>query len=108
MKFFLCNAFSINMLPVEAQDVAFVPVGLTGVKNLLNRENWQNAIGHESTANLVGNMLFGEPLSANRESILVDWDTYLIVAQYTGPRLEEGVTELPPGAKIKFWRVYMI
>jgi len=32
----------------------------------------------------------------------------MVVAQYMGPRLPEGATTLPEGAKIEFWKVELV
>lgn len=105
MKFVLCNAFSINMLPAGGHDLAFRPIGARAVKNLLVNERWESAIGHADTAAVVSGIL-GGAIPANRTSVELNHDTSLSVAQYSGPRLPEGATTLPDGAKIDFWQVY--
>ena len=52
-----------------------------------------NFIGHQSTAQLLG-------MEANRVSLQAGAGATLVVAQYDGPRLDEGATQLPEGAKI--------
>lgn len=52
-----------------------------------------NFIGHQSTAQLLG-------MEANRVSLQAGAGATLVVAQYDGPRLNEGATQLPEGAKI--------
>lgn len=106
MKFYLVNAFSINMLTRQGQDIAFVPVDIQAVKSLLRNEQWESAIGHQSTADLLTAIL-GIEIVENRQNITLD-DSSLIVAQYRGPRLQEGVTELPEGATLEFWQVYQV
>lgn len=106
MKFILTNAFSINMLKAEGHNLAFRPIEVEGVKNLLRNEWWESAVGHEDTAAVISGLLEVE-VSANRTNVqLIDGETSLIVAQYTGPRLAEGATELSEGAMIQFWQVY--
>ena len=40
----------------------------------------------------------------NRVSVKLDNpDLHAIIGQYSGPRLEEGATELPEGARIEWW-----
>jgi hypothetical protein len=63
-----------------------------------------SAIGHQDTANILSNML-GVVVEVNRVNVVLNDDTTLIVAQYKGPRLPEGSTELPEDARIKFYRV---
>ena len=52
-----------------------------------------NFIGHQSTADLLG-------MEANRITLQAGAGATLIVAQYDGPRLNEGATELPEGATL--------
>lgn len=102
------NSFSINMLP----DGVFYRVSFTNrsaewVKARLKNHEWQSAVGHKFTANLLSNIL-GTDIPFDRTSITLDAESQLIVAQYTGPRLDEGVVVLPEGAAIKFWDVRII
>jgi hypothetical protein len=108
MNFVLTNAFSINMLVREAgaQSLAFVPVQVEAVKNLLRNEDWMSAIGHPDTAMVVAGELGIDDDLVNRVNVQLDGNTSLIVAQYTGPRLEAGATQLPDGAVITYWQVY--
>ena len=55
-------------------------------------------IGHPDTAAIVG-------VPCNRENYILNTDVELTVAQYTGPRLEPGTTQLPAGAQIQYYRV---
>lgn len=106
MKFVVVNAFSLNMLDRAGVDLAVRPINEQGVRNLLNNEQWESAIGHADTAAVVSSVL-GREVPANRVSAQFNpRETSLIVAQYTGPRLPEGATKLPEGAKIEFWQVY--
>jgi len=63
-----------------------------------------NAIGHQSTADVVNSVLPVDVVM-NRITVSLDDKSALLVAQYKGPRLEEGVTELPEGAHIEWWTV---
>jgi hypothetical protein len=66
-----------------------------------------SAIGHQDTANILTNLL-GIAVFVNRVNVVLDNDTTLIVAQYKGPRLAEGTTTLPEGAKIEFYKVKLV
>lgn len=106
MKFILVNAFSINMLDRAGQDISFIPVNLQAVKNLLHNHNVESAVGHPGTAAVLSNLLESD-IECNRSNVqLLHNETSLIVAQYIGPRLPEGATTLPEGARIEFWQVY--
>lgn len=107
MKFYLTNAFSINMLERGGQDLSFVPVNKNAVCNLLRNEQVIPAIGHRDTAEIVSRILDTDHNLFNRTDVaLMRGETSLIIAQYRGPRLPEGATVLPAGASIEFWQVY--
>lgn len=59
----------------------------------VEKGDYINYMGHQSTANLVG-------MNANRVSLQADYGSELIVVQYDGPRLNEGATELPKDATL--------
>jgi len=71
-----------------------------------------NAIGHSDLDRIVRGYISALcrihlPLG-NRLSIAVEYIDSILVAQYIGPRLEEGATMLPPEAIIKwFWVEYL-
>lgn len=94
---FLSNAFSIQMLTsfpvkINISEVTTIPTDVV------------SCIGHVDTANVLTNML-GFDVPCNRQSVTVDTDTELYVAQVVGGRLPEGATTLPEGYVIKFFRV---
>ena len=105
MKFVITNAFSINMLAREGHDLAFRPCGVENVRNLNRAHGLVSAVGHADTAAVLSSVL-GFPVECNRVNVTLDRDHSLVVAQYRGPRLPEGATELPEGATIEFWQVY--
>lgn len=93
---YISNAFSLSMVapnstikvsPLTAEEVAMLPL--------------ESAIGHADTAKVVGSLL-GVDLPANRANISLKPGEKMVVAQYIGPRLPEGATQLPEGAKIEF------
>jgi hypothetical protein len=118
MKFQLVNAFSINMLIREGQNLAFVPVAKATARALVishrRKNEFRCTIGHPDTARVVAGLLDQSEdvaeewaeVAATRPTVTLDRETSLIVAQYRGPRLEAGATELPEGASIEFWQVY--
>jgi hypothetical protein len=60
-------------------------------------------IGHADTATVISNDL-GFELPVNRETVKLEAGSKALVCQYKGPRLPEGATQLPDGAKIEyFW-----
>ena len=108
---YITNAFSINMLSKISNTLEFNKISQPEIVINL-ADNIIGCIGHENTALLVEQMLKGLgyediPKLFNRISITPDFKAgdEILVCQYTGPRLDEGVTSLPDGAKINFWVV---
>lgn len=103
MAIYVVNAWSLNMAPanhstkceeVDAVEVAkWAASGEAGV-----------AIGHQSTADLL-TALLGVKIDAIRTTVKGIPGDVFYVCQYIGPRLEEGVTALPEGAKIEYRKV---
>ena len=63
-----------------------------------------SAIGHADTAAVVSGLL-GREIEPDRIDIKLAPGDQMMVAQYTGPRLPEGATMLPKGARVTFWLV---
>jgi hypothetical protein len=113
-KVLLLNAFSLNMLPVgaEATKVAFVDVGLEMAIKMIAVLGFKSAVGHADTASLLSGLL-GTNVEAVRATVQIPTRGYgvepwrALVAQYSGPRLEEGATSLPEGASIRWISVYV-
>ena len=105
----VANAFSISMLPTKRITTAWFAGPRTAVEIL----NWistngpsalESVIGHADTAKIVGGEL-GIDLPMNRQSVKLELGEQMIVAQYSGPRLPEGTTVLPEGARIDYFIV---
>lgn len=80
-------------------------IGVDQAIDIINKSGeWMSAIGHADTAHLVSVEL-GVNIPANRINVNLQSDDRVLVAQYNGPRLPEGTTELPDGAKIQFCMV---
>ncbi len=97
----LCNAFSLNMLKSLNADIAIRPIAPQDVIDFAEREGLESAVGHADTAAVFSTVL-GIKVPANRVSLALEPGDRLIVGQYRGPRLEAGVTELPPDATIEW------
>ena len=104
----LLNALSLNMLNETECDISLSILPQDqAVGIILGVENLVSAVGHQSTADLLTSIC-GVKILADRRSVdlaLLREAQVIIVAQYTGPRLQAGATELPPEAKITWWRV---
>lgn len=96
----LLNAFSLNMFNPSSCFPIFREVSIDYVKNT----SLESAIGHADTANVLSNIL-ERNIPVNRSTVSLAEGDSAIVAQYIGPRLPEGATQLPEGATIKFFLV---
>ena len=112
---YLTNAFSINMLPPtdtgQEKTVYFLKISPARAKSLVAQSDcvgeFVSAIGHADMARVVGEMIGRPGLEVNRIGATFNPGVdVLVVAQYRGPRLPEGATELPEGATIEFWEVF--
>jgi hypothetical protein len=107
---FIANAFSLNMLDRNGRARTPQPVGDTDigetVQHFVDRDSWEvrSIVGHPSTAAIFSDIL-GVDIPFNRESVKLGDKDILLVGQYIGPRLQEGATQLPEGAKIEWWLV---
>ena len=97
---YLSNAFSLNMLKEE---------GTISIlrKHITPGEVPSDAlsiVGHADIASILTSML-GREVAMNRVSQRLNDGDELFVAQYIGPRLPEGATTLPEGARIEFYKL---
>ena len=115
-RLIIANAFSLSMLNREDQ--------LTDPRQPLPIEDPQrfiassremcrmegdccmihSIVGHKDTAAVFSAEL-RIPVAFNRETFELQPEDDLLVGQYVGPRLEEGATSLPFGARIEWWLV---
>lgn len=100
MKKYIGNALSLNMMDIN-------DFSLIRVKKVLPSEiphDVESVIGHPDTAEVVSNIL-GFEVPFNRVNLVLNGDDILYVAQYKGPRLPEGATQLPEGATLEFLEI---
>ena len=107
----LCNAFSLSMLPTvadgEFRTLSVRRMALPDVVRTLHPDygcGVESYVGHADTAALLSKML-GFPVECHREALTIRDGEVMIVAQYAGPRLPEGSTQLPDGASITWFAV---
>lgn len=100
---YITNAFSLNMLgEIEAETVARIEVRpAPEMRVALFAKTAKSIVGHADIAALISADV-GIPVPTNRESVELAPGDELMVAQYRGPRLAEGATELPDGAVISW------
>lgn len=101
---YLNNAIASGMLPEGILSKKYITV--EDAKNIVRTHDFTSCVGHENTAGLFTNIL-SYPVSMNRVNINLEPGDFLLVGEYSGPRLPEGATSLPDGAAIK-WCVYTI
>ena len=100
MAVYLSNAFSLNMFSVE--DFTLLRIRKVAASDVPQAAT--SAVGHADTARVISGML-GYEIIVNRINVSLQADDVLYVAQYKGPRLAEGATQLPEGATIEFFEV---
>jgi len=119
MKVYLTNAFSLNMLGGgDAFTVNIKKLTVDEAKRVLAPDGHLAsgavlAIGHADTARIVGDLLgLTEEdiarmveVAQSRPTVKMATGDKALVAQYIGPRLPEGATRLPEGAKLEFFLV---
>jgi hypothetical protein len=109
MKVYICNAFALSMLDRAEQETRpRVPRPVADPRAWLAAQPADaeiiSAVGHADAAAVYAAAL-GRPVPANRINIRLAGNDRLLVGQYVGPRLPEGATALPEGAKIEWWEV---
>ena|SRR3989344_4883006 len=97
------NAFSLNMLAALPARPLFEEITLDEARAAL-ADGFTSAVGHRDTAAVLSAEL-GIPVAENRVTVALAEGDLAIVGQYRGPRLPEGATALPEGARIQWVRV---
>ena len=100
---YLSNAFSLNMIP--EYDYSLIRIRKVSPSDI--PDGVISVIGHKDTATVVSGIL-GFETPFNRVNLVLDSDDILYVAQYKGPRLPEGATQLPEGATIEFQEIILL
>jgi hypothetical protein len=103
----VCNAFSLNMLATSAADISIQETTAADAAYLIYKNGGvESCVGHADTAKIFGQQLLTE-IPVARVTVQFTHDEFIVVGQYTGPRLPEGATALPEGASIKWYVVYV-
>ena len=110
---YITNSFSLNMLSEETRQsgatIRVAPVS-DPARYMLSRNGWQGAIGHADTRDIVSGILWEggavyPPQPDERPTVSLESGDTCLVAQYIGPRLPEGATRLPDGARMEWYVV---
>lgn len=106
MKRYICNVFTIAMAP-NGGVLNFEPITKELARNLITTfPDIIHAVGHEQTAKMANTLLQPkneELVKFARISVQLEPGDDLVLCQYIGPRLAEGVTTLPEGAEIRWY-----
>lgn len=102
-RVYIANAISLNMASEAEGAFRWKAISPAEAKEVL-ADGFISAIGHEDMARILSAVL-GLEVPANRATIEVQPGDRLVVAQYKGPRLPEGVTSLPEGSRVEFFLV---
>lgn len=108
MKSYISNAFSMNMISDELDDFDLI---VTAVDRSDLEHDYadfmKNAlfcISNQATCDLF-TAVTGFKAVANRADINLDIGDTILVFQYNGPRLKEGLTKIPEGGKLRMFLV---
>ena len=106
-RILVLNAFSLNMLlDCKQADVVVQPIDKVRARGLIYGQEFTSAVGHRETS-LVLSTDLGVEIQTNRLTVKITEGDTVVVCQYSGPRLPEGATKLPEGAKIQYYRVWV-
>ena len=107
---YVASAVSLGMLDVVAGGTAarldVRSVEIDSARAWVREREWVSIVGHHDTAELISVLLY-TVVNMRRASTSLQPGDELLVAQYNGPRLPEGATTLPEGAKIR-WLVVAV
>lgn len=98
---YIVNAFSLNMVAslTGSFNVNFEPIAPADIPR-----DVQSGLGHDDIVYFV-NKETGLSLVKNRCNNEFSHGDIFYIAQYIGPRLEEGATTLPDNSTIKYFKV---
>lgn len=105
----IANAFSLNMLDlgVGVTDLQVCPTSPEFIREEIEAAGgFTSIVGHADTAAVFSSLL-GLDVPMNRATFQLGEGVTLFVGQYKGPRLPEGATTLPEGAKVE-WAMVLI
>ena len=109
MTVVIANAFSLNMLNLDVgiTDLQICPASPDVIRQEIEEAGcYASIVGHADTAAIFSSLL-GLDVPTNRATFTLEEGVTLFVGQYKGPRLPEGATSLPEGAKVE-WAMVVI
>ena len=97
----LLNAVSLNMIEdLNGTAILTFPIGIDEARKIAS-QGIESVVGHADTAAIFSSLLEIE-VPFNRTTVLLKKGEEVLVGQYKGPRLPEGVKELPQGATVEW------
>ena len=105
----IANAFSLNMLSLEGDitNLQVCPASTEFIREEIAEAGcFASIVGHANTAAVFSDIL-GLDVPCSRGTFQLEEGITLFVGQYKGPRLPEGATSLPEGAKVE-WAIVTI
>lgn len=115
---YICNSLSLGMLPewrlspdADVTGITIEPLTAEQARGFIGKAEGDghtvfSAVGHADTARIFSAIL-GRDVQVNRVNVVLSASDCYLIGQYIGPRMPEGATELPPGARIA-WVVVAI
>jgi len=104
--FYIGNAISFQSLQWTVGSLFYRHVTVEKARELVSQREPISYVGHADMARVISVMLETDVIASRMNVELRPGDVVLL-AQYVGPRLPEGATELPSGAKIQFILVHV-
>ena len=101
---YLTNAFSLNMLLCFDSTIRTQEIATEAAAEIVRNDGLISAVGHQDTAAVFSSVL-GTHVSMSRITVSLAKGDVILVGQYSGIRLPEGATALPPGSRIRWVRV---
>lgn len=106
MSKYISNAFSPNMISVGNQ-AKIMEISRARARMFVAQEQFFSVIGHDDVASLISSEL-NFKFQKNRATLIMDNGDFLIVGQYSGPRLPELCASLPEGSNLRWFIVHVI
>ena len=103
---YLTNAFSLNMLLSFDGYIKTQEITAAAAAAMVKEDGLTSAVGHADTAAVFSSVL-GIEVPMSRVTVSLVQGDRILVGQYSGIRLPEGATTLPPGSQIR-WVVVTI
>lgn len=105
---YILNASPLSLFPAQHRlllewwPLTTAEAAARVAEHVANGDAVRSALGHADLAGLVSRLL-AYPLAPDRTSVTLAAGDRALVCQYRGPRLAEGTTRLPDGARLDWY-----